>query len=209
MLMFASSPPVEIVGRAEVSDGDTLRVAGRTIRLFGVDAPERDQQCRISGRQAACGQMASVWLSRRVQDRTLRCSERDRDRYDRVVATCRVDGRDLGAELVSAGWAVAFRQYSQLYVAEEEAAKRARRGLWAGTFEQPAEHRARGTAERPPQVPPSAGCAIKGNINANGERIFHTPASSGYAETRVSESRGERWFCSPAEALAAGWRAPR
>jgi hypothetical protein len=49
-------------------------------------------------------------------------------------------------------------------------------------------------------------CVIKGNINTQGERIYHVPGQEYYDETRISASHGERWFCSEEEARAAGWR---
>jgi hypothetical protein len=56
---------------------------------------------------------------------------------------------------------------------------------------------------------PNANCAIKGNINSKGERIFHEPCSKHYGDTEVREKNGERWFCSQDEAIASGWRAPK
>jgi len=49
-----------------------------------------------------------------------------------------------------------------------------------------------------------------GNINSKGERIYHTPwGSRSYDRTEINSAKGERWFCDEAEAVAAGWRAPR
>ena len=49
----------------------------------------------------------------------------------------------------------------------------------------------------------------KGNINRDGERIYHTPwGSQWHDRTRISAAKGEQWFCSEREALDAGWRAP-
>src|SRR5262249_53482378 len=50
----ASGAP--IVGQAWVVDGDSLRIAGTSIRLEGIDAPEWDQSCTDSGgpRAANC-----------------------------------------------------------------------------------------------------------------------------------------------------------
>jgi hypothetical protein len=50
---------------------------------------------------------------------------------------------------------------------------------------------------------------IKGNINGEGERIYHVPGDDSYDETVVTASEGERWFCSEADAIAAGWRAAK
>ena len=52
----------------------------------------------------------------------------------------------------------------------------------------------------------SDACNIKGNVNTQGERIYHVPGDRYYEETRISASHGERWFCSEQEARAAGWR---
>lgn len=52
-------------------------------------------------------------------------------------------------------------------------------------------------------------CNIKGNVNTQGERIYHMPGDEYYDETRISASHGERWFCSAREAEAAGWRRAR
>jgi micrococcal nuclease len=51
------------------------------------------------------------------------------------------------------------------------------------------------------------GCSIKGDINAQGEKIYHVPGSPGHASVVISPSLGERWFCTRAEAEANGWRA--
>lgn len=56
------------------------------------------------------------------------------------------------------------------------------------------------------QVGPGTDYDIKGNITAQGERIYHMPGDEYYDETAIDESRGERWFSSPEEAEAAGWR---
>lgn len=58
----------------------------------------------------------------------------------------------------------------------------------------------------PSGAPASAkGCAIKGNVNRKGERIYHLPGGRDYARV-TSTGADERWFCSEAEATAAGWR---
>ena len=51
-------------------------------------------------------------------------------------------------------------------------------------------------------------CLIKGNINLQGEKIYHCPNWRDYDETVVDINAGERWFCTESEARSAGWRAP-
>ncbi len=53
---------------------------------------------------------------------------------------------------------------------------------------------------------PPTGCAIKGNINADREKIYHVPGGASYAATIITTSQGERWFCTEDEAKASGWR---
>jgi hypothetical protein len=56
-----------------------------------------------------------------------------------------------------------------------------------------------------PKGRPVPTCAINGNINAHGERIYHLPGSRNYTRVAMNDS-DERWFCSEPEAKAAGWR---
>ena len=49
---------------------------------------------------------------------------------------------------------------------------------------------------------------IKGNVNSNGEKIYHCPNWRDYDRTEIIESEGDRWFCSEAEARRAGFRDP-
>ncbi len=58
-----------------------------------------------------------------------------------IIARCAVAGEDLGAWVVSQGWALAYRRYSPDYVDEEADAQAVRRGIWAGQFVKPWEWR--------------------------------------------------------------------
>ena len=132
------------------------------------------------------------------------CEQKDQDRYGRIVAVCRVGEEDLNAWLVAEGWALAYRQYSKAYIAEEEAASAARKGIWRGTFVPPWEWRQGKRLEA--EAAQGGDCRIKGNIGSKGERIYHVPGGRYYDATQIDPSKGERWFCSEAEAQAAGWR---
>jgi endonuclease YncB( thermonuclease family) len=204
-----------ISGRAKITDGDSFEIGATSIRLFGVDAPEGRQPCTRDGREWACGEEAARRLRSLTGSGNVVCTRRDVDDYGRVVAQCSRGGVDLAAEMARSGLAVAYRRYSNAYVDEENEARVARRGLWAGEFTPPEQwRRSDGTTRNEPMASPPAqgsraGCDIKGNINGDGEKIFHTRASPSYADTRIDETAGERWFCSEAEARREGWRAPR
>lgn len=53
---------------------------------------------------------------------------------------------------------------------------------------------------------PSQNCTIKGNINIEGEKIYHLPNQMYYNATKIDTSSGEKWFCTEDEAKEAGWR---
>ena len=199
-----------VTGRARVSDGDSLRIGGDRIRLFGIDAPELDQDCAdAAGRDWACGAWARGRLALLAEGRRVVCTVQDRDAYDRLVAICKVNGADIGRAMVAQGAAVAYTRYSTRYVADQRAAARDGLGLWGGGFERPEDHRRAGEAARAgPDTGPN-GCAIKGNISGSGRKLYHLPGGRGHADTRIDTARGERWFCTEAEARAAGWQPAR
>ncbi|MFO1069715.1 MAG: thermonuclease family protein [Geminicoccaceae bacterium] len=130
-----------LAGTVSVVDGDTLDLHGQRIRLWGVDAPESRQLCRVDGQPWRCGQAAALALSDHIGRRVVHCEELDTDRWKRIVARCRVAGDDLGAWLVGQGLALAFVRYSEDYVADEARARAGRRGIWKGTFAPPWEWR--------------------------------------------------------------------
>lgn len=192
------------VGPARVIDGDTLEIGETRVRLHGIDAPEMGQPCRDGTEVRDCGRWAAEALRARVEGRVLHCTARDRDRYGRVVARCEAGGEDVAAALVRAGLAFAYRRYSMDYVEAEKRARADGRGLHGLRIDRPEDHRRTARKSERPE-----GCAIKGNIARDGERIYHLPGQRFYARTRISEPRGERWFCSEREARAAGWRRAR
>lgn len=137
MLTLAGAPAgaTEILhGAHRVIDADTVEIAGKRIRLSGIDAPERGQRCRnAAGQCYLCGKAATKALQARIGAGTLRCTISSQDRYGRALGTCyAADGADLQAWLVENGHALAYRRYSQRYVAQEKAARRARAGIHAG-----------------------------------------------------------------------------
>lgn len=170
-------------GIPRVIDGDTIVLGERRLRFHGIDAAEQNTRA---------GQAAQKALSEMIGGHSVSCEGHGRDHYNRLIATCYVGTQNLNAALVLAGYARAYRYYSTDFIAGEEIARRAKRGLWR--------------AEAPDQSPRN--CRIKGNISDNG-RIYHTPSSPWYHRSRIDTSRGERWFCTEGEARAAGWRAPR
>lgn len=202
-LTVAPTGPIE--GAARIVDGDTIVIGDIKIRLHGIDAPESDQLCgQADGKLWKCGLEATRLLTRLTAGRNVTCRPLGLDKYYRVLATCAADGIELNAELVRQGLAWAFVKYSSDYVRLENEARAARRGVFQ-TATQPAwEFRERRWQVASTDAP--EGCAIKGNVNGKGERIYHMPWSRYYDAVRMDEIKGKRWFCSESEAIDAGWR---
>lgn len=130
LLLVLSSPALAAV---EIVDGDTLRIDGERVRLWGIDAPEKLQRCEIAGREEPIGREATEALRSLVARGDLRCETKDRDRYGRTVADCFVGDQSIGDAMVYSGWAWALPRYSKdRFLAAQEDAERAGRGVWAG-----------------------------------------------------------------------------
>ena len=129
-------------GPAMALDGDTLAMAGERVRLHGIDAPEGSQTCNRDGAAWACGRDARALLADLVAGKSVACTQRDRDIYGRVVATCRAGQSDLSAVMVREGLAVALARFSTDYLELEARAKGFRLALWGSEFQQPADYRA-------------------------------------------------------------------
>lgn len=119
-----------------VTDGDTIKVRcgdGEqiTIRLGGIDAPEKKQ---------AFGQRSKDALSDLCYQVQATITPKTKDRYGRTVADVQCRGKDAGTEQVKAGMAWVFDKYAKDYEALypiQDAAKAARLGLWADPAPQP------------------------------------------------------------------------
>lgn len=131
----AAAEPVK--GRASVIDGDTLEVQGKRIRLWGIDAPESAQVCKdANGGDWRCGKAVASALDEHLRGKVVSCSQKDLDRYGRMVAVCRVGRNDLNGWLVSNGLAVAYKN-NHTYLRREIVARSAKRGIHAGKFVMP------------------------------------------------------------------------
>ena len=143
---IASGANFELSGRVnitKVSDGDSLRSGDLRIRLFGIDAPELKQLCADqNGILWGCGAAAQHQLIALItENKELQCNLRDVDRYGRLIMQCFKGSIDIGAAMVQSGYALAYRHFSDLYVADEEQAKTALKGVWRGAFSPPWEWR--------------------------------------------------------------------
>jgi micrococcal nuclease len=137
----------------EVLDGDTIKLPdGRLIRFCGIDAPEMAKAGQPGQPVAEQAKQALQSLIEAAGGQVI-VSPVERDRYGRTVAEVFVpfkgaEEKLLNYELVKAGMAYHYRQYSQgcpngaeaLDEAEAEA-KGKRLGVWAQESQRPWEFR--------------------------------------------------------------------
>ena len=94
---------------SKITDGDTFTLSGtsRRIRIWGLDAPERDE---------TGGSLATDVLRDLISGKELDCLVRDIDRYGRIVGQCFLpDGRDITAEMIRSGVATEYCRFSKDY----------------------------------------------------------------------------------------------
>ena len=129
----AASQQCQVFG---VSDGDTIKVRcgeGKqvTIRLSGIDAPEKAQPYGQRSKEALSGLCYQVQAT---------ITPKTKDRYGRTVADVECRGKDAATEQVRTGMAWVYVKYAKGYehlYQLQDAAKAAKLGLWADQAPEP------------------------------------------------------------------------
>ena len=93
-------------GKPVLIDGDSLVVAGKPVRLWGIDAPEMDTRE---------GYLAKRYLRAIVEDRSVRCVDQGARSSGEMMAKCFIGKVDLGEVMILSGHAREWHQYSQGY----------------------------------------------------------------------------------------------
>jgi len=188
----------DLTGRASVIDGDTIDIHGQRIRGHGIDAPESSQTCqRANGQTYRCGQEAALFLSNRIGTKTVRCEQKDKDRYGRIVAVCYLGTEDLNRLMVQTGHAMAYRQYSKDYVTDEDRARAQKVGIWQGAFTPPWDYRRSGnrTASPTPSQPAPSASSSSGGFSCSVRKTcgqMSSCAEARYHLTQCGNSRLDR-----------------
>lgn len=201
---------VETMTVKRVIDGDTIELAdGQRVRYIGIDTPETVHPQK----SVECfGVEAKEENRRLVEGKTVQLEKdvSETDQYGRLLRYVYVDSVMINDVLVRRGFAYAVTfppdvKYQEQFRQAQIEARENNRGLWAGC--------SLGTINTPSPIPATTrsnesnkDCAIKGNISASDERIYHMPGCGSYDKTVIDETAQERWFCTEEEARAAGWR---
>ena len=152
LLFNTVSAEILIVGYANVSDADTIKISKHKIRLFGIDAPEKKQICERPYfslgffslyEDYSCGEFTTAKLREFIENELIvECRVNDKkDFFGRYLGVCYKNNININQWLVENGYAVAFIKYSKDYVKFQEIAKKNKAGIWSGKFIMPWEWR--------------------------------------------------------------------
>jgi len=134
----------EFSGIAKVSDGDTIRIDEKKIRLLYLDAPETKQTC-FDGeyKEYSCGEVSKAFLINLAAEKEVKCFYEKFDRYGRYLAECFIEQTSINQELVKNGMAVTyfFGHVDSEIARLEGEAKEKKIGIWQGAFELPKDYR--------------------------------------------------------------------
>jgi endonuclease YncB( thermonuclease family) len=136
LLLAGAAGAAEIQSYAIVQDDASLRVQGKTIRLFGIYLPSTSQNCRADFRPPICGDRAARVLEVLIRG-FVRCLPQAKLADGSISAICYTDASsitqppiDLGARLIEEGLALARPEAPFEYHALERLAEANGRGLW-------------------------------------------------------------------------------
>jgi endonuclease YncB( thermonuclease family) len=126
-----------------VHDGDTIKVMGDsgelTIRLAGIDAPEKSKRKRESGQPFS--QQATKYLAGLVLNKCVGVKECGVDRYGRILGIVVLGGKDINLAMVKMGFAEVYRGKPARgfdlapYIAAQNEAMDKERGMWVQGLE--------------------------------------------------------------------------
>ena len=139
-LILIACAPAQNVTVTEVIDGDTVVAQvssdkAEKVRIVGIDTPEtvdprKPVQCfgeEASARMKELAEGKAVTLERKPDE--------DRDYYGRLLRYVILDGRDIGAQMISEGYAFSYKRYPHPRLAEynrlEREARQQGLGLWS------------------------------------------------------------------------------
>jgi len=126
----------EIRGEANVISGNEIVVGKKTVRLFGVSAPDLKETCDVNEAKIKCGIVAWAELIKLADGQIVSCDHEDLPEgapaAEKSVefGSCYIGETDLNEAMVRSGWANAVLEQTDRYEVDEADAKESGRGLW-------------------------------------------------------------------------------
>lgn len=162
----AQYSPNAFIGEAtaeNVTDGDTIRIGAASLRLWGIDAPEDDQECLGRGGSGyRCGDASRQALVQLIEGKVVRCWAPDptcknpdpradrplRHSFGRPIVSCFIQeddkNIDIAKRMAKLGHAAVFMddgREKSCYKKQVQSAQSARIGMWDGVTIHPSDWR--------------------------------------------------------------------
>lgn len=135
--------------RAEVIDGVRFQdIETKTLyRLFGIEACAPSQTAMLGRQPWPCGTLATAWLVNATLNRWVACTPIRVEGGEQVARCATASYPDIAAAMLREGIAVRAPAKPDdpviaTYIAAEQQARTAYRGLWSSAFQMPWEWRA-------------------------------------------------------------------
>lgn len=123
----------------KVLDGDTVIVNGEKIRLYGIDAPEKDQK---SFGGEPIGEWSRDYLKKLILNKKVKISYKERGVYGRIIGIIYENG-SINEKMLQGGMAI-YYDYSKnrIYQSLSYTARLQKRGIFnTGGFYRPSYYR--------------------------------------------------------------------
>ena len=192
----------------KVVDGDTIDVSinGKVerVRLIGINTPETvDPRKPVECFGVEASNKAKSLLTGKKVVLEDDASQGERDKYGRLLRYVFLeDGTNFNLLMIRDGYAYEYTynlpyKYQAEFKKAQKEAEVNRGGLWGDLCQGKTTLQTSGTVVSTTTQTggTQSACTIKGNINSNGEKIYHVIGCGSYNQTKIDEGAGERWFC--------------
>ena len=120
----------ELSSYAFINDDGSIRIRGKTIRLYGIIIPPTDETCQSFILPVRCGSRAALALDFKIGANFVHCEVLGENPDRTLSGICRVDDEDLAVYLLQQGWAAAGPEGPPEYAVLERIARQRGVGVW-------------------------------------------------------------------------------
>lgn len=134
LLSAPSGHAAAVSSYAYINFDGSLRIKGRTYRLYGLFIPPSVYVCQQFTLPPTCSSQVAIALDFKIGANFVRCDAVAHNEDGTQSAFCSVAGEDLGAYLIREGWAMVLPGAPPEYVMYERLAQARGFGIWVNQW---------------------------------------------------------------------------